>query len=170
MKQYPTQSRLKELLQYDPCTGTLNWIARPSNRVRVGDVAGYADNHGYLRIRIDNVGYYAHRLSFLYMLGEMPDEVDHINHVRDDNRWCNLGAANPAINRKNLTMRTDNSSGITGVSWYPKISKWRSEIKINGKRVHLGYFKDLKKAKAARSKASRHYGFHANHGVDGVLS
>lgn len=169
MKRHVTQSRLKELLQYNPYTGDFVWKVRPSNRVRVGDVAG-SINHGYVIIRIDNVNYYAHRLAFLFMLGQIPEQIDHINHVRNDNRWCNLREATRIINLKNQSMSKNNTSGITGVCWNTENNKWGARINVNCKSVWLGYFHDINEAKAARSKAERHYGFHPNHGVDGVLS
>ena len=33
-----------------------------------------------------------------------------------------------------------NASGYKGVHWYPPTSKWQAQIKISGKRQHLGYF------------------------------
>jgi hypothetical protein len=159
-----TQSRLKQLLHYDPHTGVFTWKVRPSNCIRVGDVAGRNCN-GYVRIQINSVRHYAHRLAFLYMLGKVPDEVDHINHTRDDNRWCNLRAATSSVNSKNQSMNKTNTSGITGVGWSAQCNKWHAQIKINGKSINLGRFHDLNKAKAARRQAESDHGFHANHGA-----
>jgi hypothetical protein len=41
-------------------------------------------------IRLEGIGYLAHRLAWVYMTGEQPDVIDHINRERDDNRFSNL--------------------------------------------------------------------------------
>jgi len=85
-----TQARLKELLIYCVLTGLFMWRVN-RGRIKVGSIAGCKDYDDYILIRIDGTLYKAHRLAFLYMEGEFPpDQVDHINGVEDDNRWCNL--------------------------------------------------------------------------------
>jgi hypothetical protein len=99
-----TQARLKELLHYDPESGAITWASRPSSRVKVGMLAGKVHpTQGYRQVRADKSLYYAHRLAWLYMTGEWPAaDVDHINHVRDDNRWSNLRGATRS---QNITSR-----------------------------------------------------------------
>jgi len=96
----------------------------------------------------------------------LPEEVDHINHFRADNRWGNLRASSKAGNAKNQKMRSTNKSGVTGVSHCPRTKKWISQIKINGKHVHLGYFQDIAEAIYAREEAAKNAGYHPNHGKD----
>jgi hypothetical protein len=50
------------------------------------------------------------------------------------------------------------------VCWKKRVSKWLASISINGKRKHLGYFKDIDDAIEARKNANIEYGYHANHG------
>ena len=45
-------------------------------------------------------------------------------------------------NKKHLT----GSSKYTGVSWHKRDKKWCAKIEINGKQIHLGYFKSEFKA------------------------
>lgn len=86
-----TQSRLKELLEYDPETGDFHWRVRPVrckqnatwNSAWAGKIAGTISTYGYVMI---NVQHYqpmrAHRLAFLYMTGKFPQvDVDHINGI-----------------------------------------------------------------------------------------
>ena len=89
-----TQDKLKELITYNPDTG----IFIRKNGARAGTI----NNRNYERVSVSGINYLAHRLAFLYMTGEMPDEmVDHINGKTLDNRWCNLRKANKYQNAQN---------------------------------------------------------------------
>jgi len=100
-----TQSQLKEILTYNPDTGIFTWLVASNGRIRVGDIAGTTDN-GYVRIMIERTKYRAHRLAWLYVHGESPKEqIDHINHIRDDNRINNLRCVSCHENFKNMTMQ-----------------------------------------------------------------
>ena len=161
-----TQERLKELLVYDPKTGVFTWkIARTG--AAKGAVAGSLVPRGYISIMVDSRQYRAHRLAFLYMEGSFPPEhMDHINHIRDDNRWENLRPATAGDNQRNRTLNANNSSGAVGVNWQKLAGKWKAQIVINKKFVSLGYFENLEDAIAARAAADIKYGFHENHGQE----
>ena len=161
-----TQSRLKELYSYNPDIGDFIRIKTIGGGGKAGSIAGYiVSGMGYRRIRIDRSAYYTHRLAFLYMTGHMPDdEVDHINHVRDDNRWSNIRQATRKQNTRNVKLKTTNKSGTTGVSWSKNKNRWIAQIQVAKKHVHLGYFKQLKDAVSAREQAIMANGFHTNHG------
>jgi len=60
------------------------------------------------------------------------------------------------------TIGEDNTSGIVGVSWYPRRAHWAAFIKADGRQIHLGSFTTRKKAEAARKAAENKYG--SNHG------
>lgn len=51
----------------------------------------------------------------------------------------------------NQTLRINNHSGFTGISWDKKSKKWVATIKYNGSRKHLGSFKDIDDAITART-------------------
>ena len=61
-------------------------------------------------------------------------------------------------------MRSDNTSGVTGVSWNKAQGDWQARIKVSGRLVHLGRFKKFEDAVQARAKANIDFGFHFNHG------
>lgn len=127
-----TQDELKELLHYDPDTGVFTWKVSPTNNVKVGDVAGCRYPEGYIKVHFKGKPYRAHRLAFLYMTGEWPkDQVDHINHIRDDNRWRNLRDVSHQENHRNMTRQKNNTSGVTGVYWEKAKKKWCAQ-KIAG--------------------------------------
>ena len=158
-----TQEYLKSILDYNPDTGIFVWKERRKSNQKKGKVAGTPSN-GYIRISINFKKFRAHRLAFLYMEGRFPEEVDHINGVRDDNRWINLRNVSKSINQRNSKLRKNNTSGISGVFWCKRTKKWRSCIKLNGKYKYLGYFTDFFEACCARKSAEVEHNFHPNHG------
>lgn len=161
------QERLKEILHYNPEAGEFTRKVSNNSRIKVGDIVGTVRKDGYLRIMIDGKDYLAHRLAYLYITGSFPtNQVDHINHSKDDNRWINLRLVSNQENHRNQSMRVDNKSGFNGVYWSKHANKWHSQIRSNGKKKHLGYFKDLDEAITARKKANIKYGFHLNHGCN----
>jgi len=162
-----TQEKVKELFYYNPNMGQLIRKVRTANRTKVGDVAGSRSNSGYIQTCVDNKIYYNHRLIWLYVNGEFPpDEIDHINGDRADNRLVNLREVTCLENCRNTKIYSNNKSGVLGVYWYGQRNKWRAVIQGDKKQIHLGYFQDLEDAKAARAEADIKYGFHPNHGRD----
>lgn len=159
------QAGLKLLLSYNPSTGRFRWKTRTSNRIRVGDVAG-ANNKGYIQIPVNGFMHRAHRLAWLYVYGDWPeDEIDHINGIRDDNRIHNLRSVSAADNNKNQKIHSHNTSGSTGVGWFKKGDSWRAYITVENKYIHLGCYSSFYEALTARKSAEIKYGFHPNHGA-----
>ena len=150
-----TQERLKHLLHYDPDTGGFTRLVRTSNSVKIGDVFfGCPGGYGYLLISVDTKLYKAHRLAWLYVHGAWPDsDIDHINGIRDDNRWGNLREATRSENMQNQTLSKKNTSGEAGVSWDKQSRKWAATITFNRRTIHLGRFSDKLDAAAAYAKA-----------------
>lgn len=151
-----TQERLKELLYYDPDTGSFYWIsARP--RCTVGALAGSLDKtRGYYRVWIDGKNHKGHRLAWLYTYGVFPTHhVDHINGDKSDNRIANLREVTHAENLQNQHRAQKGSrSGVLGV--YPrKNGKWRAMIQLDGRTRHLGTFDSIRGASAAYLAAKR---------------
>ena len=152
------QSRLKELLHYDPDTGDFTWLVQ-AGRIRIGDIAGSQHSRGYRDIRVDGKSYYAHRLAWLWMTGAWPVAgMDHRNGVRDDNRWGNLREATSAENQQNRATNNNNKCGFTGVCWCRQRRKWRAYINISGRNKYLGLFTTPEAAHEAylAAKAAHH--------------
>jgi len=158
-----TQSRLIELMHYNKDTGQFTRLVTGGS-TKAGSHVGGKRNNGYICIAVDGFVYQAHRLAFLYMKAAMPEQVDHINHVRDDNRWSNLRAATATTNAQNRSQRSDNKSGVTGVFYELGKCKWRARVMTGGKTIDLGHFDTLQAATKARLRAEIKYGFHPNHG------
>lgn len=165
-----TQARLKERLIYNPITGIFTNKVTRSSRAVIGLEAGSLHHKGYLDIKIDNSIYRCHRLAFLYMNGSFPvDGVDHINHIKIDNRWENLREATQSENCRNTPLRKNSKSGCSGVTWDYRMECWVVGIHTNGRQIYLGCFVDLEKAKEARQAANIKYGFHPNHGKEASI-
>jgi len=154
-----SQDLLKEMFDYDPDSGV--FIAKVTvNQRKKGDVVGSIGNDGYLYTLINNKLYYLHRLAFLYMEGKLPPgQVYHRDKNKINNSWNNLKHSTNQENQRNLSIRADNTSGITGISWHKDVNKWQANIKVNGKLKHLGHFNKLKEARIARRAAEGKYGF-----------
>lgn len=134
--------------------------------------ARYADNeaftstngHGYKCGVILGIRITAHRLIWMLEHGHEPDQIDHINGNRTDNRISNLRNVSKKENGRNLSISKRNKSGVTGVRFNQRRSKWEADIRVDRKLVFIGRFDKLEDAISARKAAEAKYGFHKNHG------
>lgn len=140
----PTPSRefLMERLSYCQETGHFTWLVngRGINR-KVGLRAGRINGYGYLVIKVSGRTLLAHRLAWLFVTGSWPTaEMDHINRVRDDNRFCNLREATIAQNRQNTLGHSSRRYSYKGVKKRANRKRWTASIFEGGKSKHLGTF------------------------------
>ena len=172
-----TQSKLQDLVIYNPVTGLMNWVKRPLNNFNnkrcgntwnsrfAGKEVGSLDSStGYLVTTINDKDRYLHRLAWFYVYGVWPECIDHINHNKTDNRICNLRSVIKADNAKNFSLSKNNKSGVTGVIWHKKACKWQSYININKRSIYLGLSQSMFDAVCLRRSAENKYNFHENHG------
>jgi hypothetical protein len=149
-----TQSELKEVLEYNPDTGLFVWKKNSISK-KSGSIAGSKYKNGYIYIQINKKIYRAHRLAFLYMTGNFPENfIDHINHIRDDNRWTNLRDATLSQNQANRVNQKNNTSGYKGVSWNKQCKKWKAQISYMYKDIHIGLYTTPQEAAEAYKKKS----------------
>jgi len=156
--------RVKEALAYNPETGHLTWISRPSKCVRIGAIAA-AWNGRYLRVRIFGVSYMCHRLAWFLHYGEQPPVIlDHIDGDKRNNRIDNLRAANESENQYNSGRRSA-ASGFKNVTWIASRNKWQVQMMVNKRTKHIGFYADVESAaNAAREARALYHGEFANHG------
>lgn len=180
-KPLPSPEVLRQLLRYDPETGSLFWLERvPSmfkpglmgsgavcsawNSRHAGHQADKISKLGYRQLKIFDTTYFAHRVAWEIAFGGIPSggEIDHMNGDRSDNRVCNLRLASRIDNAKNLKKPSHNTSGHIGVRL--EKGKWVAFIGLDGKKMTIGRFFNMADAVLARKMAEVKYGYHANHG------
>lgn len=182
-KPLPDKNTLEHCLDYDPLTGALTWKVRPEwtflpqegrtprhianawNAAWAGKPAftSIAKN-GYLKGAFNGENFYAHRIIFKLVYGIEPDDIDHDDGVRSNNRLKNLIDKNRSGNLKNRCLSSNNTSGFHGVSWNKRLGYWGASIYHEGKKKHLGWFKYKQDAVIARKEAEIKYNYHPNHG------
>jgi len=168
---------VRRLLNYNPDTGVFTWRPRGRgvcknergrnifNSLYAGKEAGSLSGTGHLTIGINRTQYLAHRIAWMWMTGKFPDyQIDHINGVPTDNRWCNLRDVKPAENMRNQSVRLDNKSGVGGVWFSLGHKKWMAYGSKDGKKIHLGITPDFFEACCIRKSWESENGYHKNHG------
>ena len=138
---------------YDEQVGLFIWKQK-----RQGVIAGKFGNlekTGYIRVKLLNKKYLAHRLAWFIVHKKWPEgQIDHINGNRSDNRIVNLRVVGQSGNAQNRRVKQkNNQSGYFGV--YVSGSRWRAQIRINKKLKHLGLFDTPELASEAYLNAKR---------------
>ena len=159
------QEMLIGLLWYNQSTGVFSWKKNRDNTIKKGMAAGALNYGGYIVIGINREHYLAHRLAWLYVHGEWPeDQIDHINHSPADNRIENLREVSSGGNSLNISLQGRSLTKITGVHWHKSHNRWQAHIKKGGEDHYLGLHADFFNACCARKSAEHKLGFHKNHG------
>lgn len=172
-------SDVSKLLKADFETGKLFWLPRPvdmfpstrdahwwNGRYAEKEAFSTKDSYGYLKGKLAKKMYAAHRVIWLLHCGAWPDDqIDHINGIRDDNRIANLRSVSAAENNRNLGVSAKNKSGVVGVFWLARQSKWVATIKAENRTRWLGQYESIDDAISARKNAELVFGFHKNHGL-----
>ncbi len=159
-----TQERVRELFEHDGVTGRL--VRRVIEKQGQKKVTGGVNPQGYYVRWVDDVCYLEHTLVYLYHHGVIPDEVDHSNGVKTDNRIGNLRPCSRTLNNANQGIRRDNTSGFRGVS--RKGNQWLAQGTSHGVHYYLGLHATPEAASSAyEAWAVEHFGdfAHARRGV-----
>ena len=132
------------------------FLLSSSDYEKIKDYCWIKHHSGYM-MAVDTI---SDKLIYLHVLIMQPindEEVDHINGNKLDNRRENLRICTHQQNMMNRKIQKNNTSGIPGVYYNKKYSKWHARIKINGFYIHLGFFDDINEAAQVRQNAEQQY-------------
>ena len=154
----------KATIEYDENGSMI--LKRQLPKRKVGEKIGTTSSKdGYSKALILSKMYGVHRLIFLYHHGYFPKEVDHIDNDPRNNRIENLRDANKNQNCYNTKLRTDNTSGVKGVSWSKVKKKWVTQLTVDGKLKRFGFYNDIDYAKfVIEAMRYKYHGEFANNG------
>lgn len=153
-----TQEYLRSLFDYNAETGVFTRLVCTANRHKVGEAVGHSAARGYRQAMAAGKKYMVHQLVWMWVYGYLPpNDIDHINRNRSDNRLANLREVTRSENNHNMGISRANWSGYTGVAWDKSRCLWLASIKADGKQHHLGRFKTPQAASAAYLAAKAVY-------------
>lgn len=124
---------------------------------KIKDYCWFIDSGGYIVAKDEHHnGIKLHRIILSLKYGDNK-YVDHVNHIKIDNRKSNLRVVTNQQNIMNQQLRSCNTSGVTGVHWDNTHKYWVSQIGYNKKKIALGHFSNFDEAVEARKKAEEKY-------------
>lgn len=152
MKKIPLRNRQRQVVAYSLIDN--EDYDKVSAHRWCRDANGYAVSAFYIDRKTFNI-----KLSRYLTDAPKGMDVDHINRDKLDNRKKNLRICTRSQNNINQLAKSNNSSGHKGIGWDKARSKWRAQIKVNGKSKSIGRFENLEDAIVAyREQAKIAYG------------
>jgi len=143
-------------LQYKD--GKIYWKNREGKHKHLNrKEAGSSHNAGYRRVRLQGIDFLTHRVIFFMHYRYWPEEVDHKNRDRSDNRIENLRPCTISQNRRNSGLRTDATPYGKNIGWNRLLSKYFVRLFKDGKYIYCGSFQDLELAQLVASEAREKY-------------
>ena len=125
---FPVVSNMKNIIDvdlarktfgYDKKTGMLSKKIAPAPRngkIGIIDRSGAkGSDRFYLRVCLGGKRLYAHRLIWVIVTGEQPEDIDHIDGDGLNNKWDNLRSVSHSMNGRNQKLPGNNTSGTAGV-------------------------------------------------------
>lgn len=176
---HKTPEYLARYLSVDPESGTLTWKSRVVGRdgtkravnawnARFAGKSAFTakSDRGYFWGAVYGKMLSAHRVCACLYFGVWPDgDVDHINGDTSDNRLVNLRVVTKSQNQRNQKLSRASTTGFGGVTFYRKTGRFRAQVKIGGRSIHLGEFETAEEAAAARRAFNEKNGFTPRHGA-----
>lgn len=144
-KPLPSTEELNRIFDYNPESGLLTTKIKLANRVPANTIVGSLSSAGYLKVSVKGSSFAVHRIAWKLMTEEEPSVVDHINHIKFDNRFCNLRGTSYQINNLNRK----------GTKGYCILPNKTFRVTLSGKDV--GYFKEEALALQAYKDAKYEY-------------
>lgn len=156
----------KDLFQnvFEYRDGNLYWTNNGPIKMR-GKLAGTINERGYVKVSVADKRYGVHQIVFAMHNGYIPENIDHINGNKSDNRIENLRPATKAQNGYNRKLPPNNTSGAKNVSYRADTNKWRVDVRVDGKSHCFGSYEDFDLAELVAIEArNKYHGKFANHG------
>lgn len=113
---------------------------------KIKNICWHIDSNGYVVGRYNEKYIKFHRMVMNTQENEI---IDHISHIKHDNRKNNLRIVNYSQNAMNRKSK--------GISYRKDQNKWRVYITVNHKRIYLGNYIDKDTAILVRREAENKY-------------
>lgn len=151
---------------FDVINGKLYWKIKPKfSNIEIGDEVGWKEKNGYRRVSINFSKMLVHRILFLLYNGYMPEFIDHINGIKDDNTKENLRECTSQQNKFNSGIMKTNTSGAKNVFYNHGKNCYVVLITVNGRLRKFGHFDSISEAIiCATESRKRYHKEFANHG------
>lgn len=150
-----TVDKIREMFYYNRSNGMILARFSAPGKLPWRD-AGTKSKNRYKIVSIGGIYISAHRLAWAYVYGEFPSGIiDHIDGDVSNNSISNLRIADKTKNAENQRRpHINNKLGVLGV-YLRKNGRYNAQIKVNGKKIHLGYYGTIEEAKNAYLDAKR---------------
>lgn len=130
---------------YDEITGKIYGI-------RGNEITNKMYGYISLSLYLDKKYYHikGHQIAYYIKYGKIVDCIDHINGIKDDNRICNLREVTHQQNQHNQT-------NAKGYHFAKYANKFKAQIMVNNKKIHIGLFNTEEEARQAYLDAKKIY-------------
>lgn len=142
---------MRELLSYDPASGSLRWRVDRENGAKAGEQCGH---HGpRYQVRIDGQKQAVARLAFVLMTGRWPRGVILVRDLDQGNHaWANFEHVSASERGHRRPVMSRSRTGVKGVTMEPNGS-FRAAARIRGRLKYLGLHPTVSAAAAAYARA-----------------
>ena len=137
--------------------GLLYWVKPRKGKKEAGTFKSALNRHTVI---YKNKVHLRYRILFALFNGYWPfGEIDHIDGNSLNDSISNLRDGDRKLNAKNTKIRSDNKTGMAGISFHQ--GKWR--VRLSNK--HIGSFEKKSEAMAVRLKVQLEEGYTQRHGT-----
>ena len=154
-KPYPTQEEIAKRYRYED--GKLYWASAGRRRQLHKPVGCPPNPNGYVQLNWRESGknrrLYVHRVIWILLRGYEPDEIDHLNRNRSDNRIENLSDVTSTANNQRARKPRKRHLGLPRGVYFEARSKknpyYAQVTASKGERIYLGAYATKEEAVAA---------------------